>query len=152
VFSLSAEQTVEERWGKVDVLVNREDYATGPVSVLVAITGGSAKAGAAYVYPQPVQLSWADQEYGTKTVTIALVIDQTPESPETLVVSLSEPKGGAMIGPGASATVTIVDEPIPPPGVGGISQGGGGGGGNVGALFAFMSGCFALLRWRRRVT
>jgi uncharacterized delta-60 repeat protein len=152
VFSLSAEQTVEERWGKVDVLVNREDYATGPVSVLVAITGGSAKAGADYVYPQPVQLSWADQEYGTKTVTIALVIDQTPESPETLVVSLSEPKGGAVIGPGASATVTIVDEPIPPPGVGGISQGGGGGGGNVGALFAFMSGCFALLRWRRRVT
>lgn len=152
MFRLAAEPVVEERWGRVNVEVSREDYGAGPVSVLVAVTGGSASAGVDYLYPQPVQLNWADQEYGTKTVWIELVVDQTPESPETLVVSLSEPKGGAVIGPGASATVTIVDEPIPPPGGGGISQGGGGGGGNVGALFAFMSGCFALLRRRRRVT
>jgi uncharacterized delta-60 repeat protein len=153
MFSLSTEQVVEERWGSVNVYVSREDYGAGPVSVLVAITGGSASAGVDYLYPQPVQLSWADKEYGTKQVSIALVLDQTPESPETLVVSLSEPKGGAVIGPGASKTVTIVDEPTPPPAGGGISQGSrGGGGGSAGALFALLSGCLGLLRGRRRMT
>ena len=127
------------------VIVKREDYAGGAVSVDLSI-GGTAVNGEDYSLPQQTyRFSWTDGEASAKTLWIPVTVDRRKEDEETITLSLSNPTGGALLGAPSSATVRILD--------GNQSGGGGnGGGGHAGGLFALLSGLAGLLRMRRRTS
>jgi hypothetical protein len=65
-------------------------------------------------------LAWADGDDADKTFTVPLLDDAEIEPEETLLVRLSEPTGGAVLGSPAAAVVTLGDDDLPPgPCVGG---------------------------------
>jgi MYXO-CTERM domain-containing protein len=146
MFRIEARSQFAENEGSVLVIVHREDYNKGEVSVLVRVTGGTAQEGSDYQLPTPVRLTWRDGEGGSKTAAIVLVNDATPESPEKIELSLSDATGGALIGSTKSVTVTIADDDAPAGG----GSGSGGGGGNGGELLALLAAAGAWLRRRRR--
>jgi uncharacterized delta-60 repeat protein len=99
-------QTVSERDPFVSILVNRDFYSTGAVSVTLTTSAGTASAGDDFV-PETVVVSWADGENWSKAVAIAIRDDATDEGSETFTVRLSNPTGGAVVGPHSEATITI---------------------------------------------
>lgn len=143
--NLTAAPFANERDGQVLVQVTRADYGLGEVSVAVSVTGGSATEGSDYPKGAPIRLTWRDGEMGVKLAAIPLVDDRIAEPQETIIISLSDPQGGALIGPQSSVTVSILDEDGNSSVGGG---GGGGGGGHGGALFALLSGLATLFRRR----
>lgn len=146
MFSIEARLAFRESEPSVLVIVHREEYSKGEVSVLVSVTGGTAQAGDDYRFSAPERLTWRDGETAPKTVTIGLVNDSRKESQETLEVSLSDATGGALIGIAKSVTVAINDDDS----VVGGSSGSGGGGGNAGGPLALLMAAAAWLRRRRR--
>jgi MYXO-CTERM domain-containing protein len=146
MFRIEARSAFREEEGSVLVIVHREDYRKGEVSVLVSVTGGTAQAGSDYRFPAPVRLTWRDGETTAKTANIGLVNDANTESQETIEVSLSDATGGALIGTAKSVTVAINDDDS----VVGGSSGSSGGGGSAGGPLAFLTAAAAWLRRRRR--
>ena len=116
---------VDEADGPASVLVHRIDYFKGEVSVTLTPIGGTATAGDDFD-PQPVTVSWTDGDSASKVMSILIRNDATAEPFEAFTVELSNPTGGAIVGPRSSATITIwaSDQPTPPPPSG--SSGGGG--------------------------
>lgn len=144
LLSLTANIAVMEG-ATIRVIVNREDYSGGAVSVDLAI-GGTAVNGEDYSLPQQTyRFSWADGDASAKTLLIPVTEDRRKEGEETITLSLSNPAGGALLGTPSSATVRVLDSNQ-------AGGGGGGGGGHSGALFALLSGLAGLLRLRRRVS
>jgi uncharacterized delta-60 repeat protein len=151
LFRVEARSAYRESEASVVVIVHREDYSKGSVSVLVSVTGGTAQQGADYRFPAPVRLTWGDGETTPKTVDIALVRDTEKESQETIVVSLSDATGGALIGTTKSVTIAIDDDDTVLGGSSGSSGSrGGGGGGSAGGSLALLGAAAAWLRRRRR--
>jgi len=131
--------SVSEADGNAQVVVNRNYYSKGAVSVTVTPLAGSATT--ADFTAAPITLTWADGDSDSKTATIPIVNENVAKSPKTFTVDLSNPTNGALIGPHSHLVVTINYDyqPPPPP-----SRGGGG----AFDWFALMSlGC---VRWLRR--
>ena len=101
--------------------VTRNYYTSGAVSVTVTPSSGSASAGSDFD-PTPTTVSWEDGEGGAKYVPIKINLDTESEPVENFTVSLSNPTGGALLGPRSTTTVNISAAPPPPP----SSSGGGG--------------------------
>ena len=102
-------QIVEPSVSESDVArvwVQRNYYYDGAVSVTLTPVAGTATAGDDFI-AEPVTLSWADQDSITQTVEIALNNDAMQEGSESFTVELSNPTGGAVIGPRSSGTITI---------------------------------------------
>lgn len=131
------------------VYVFRNYYSTGAVSVTLTLIGGTATAGDDFA-PEPVMVSWADGESDPKVVQIPIRNDTTQEGKEVFTVELSNPTGGAVIGPRSSATVTIAasDQPPPPPPPP-PKPSSGGGGGAFGYLSLLLLGLITFLRSAR---
>ena len=98
----------------VEVFVSRNYYFTGPVSVTVTPVAGTATAGGDFV-ADPVTVTWAHDEADLKLVEFTIVDDTVAEPAESFTVELSNPTGGAVIGPHSSATVHIQGSDQPPP-------------------------------------
>jgi hypothetical protein len=98
----------------------------GTVGVTATITDGTATGGAActagidYINPGPQMLSFNMGE-ALKSFNIDTCSDATLKSNETVILTLSNPTGGATIGANNPATLTIVD--VPPPFSGTINVG-----------------------------
>jgi hypothetical protein len=122
------------------LFVSRNYYSTGSVSVTLTPVGGTAAPGADFP-PGSVTLSWADGEAGEKSAEIAIQNDTAPELNESFSVVLSNPTGGAIIGPRSSTAVTIRanDQPLPDSG-----------GGTIGYLSLLLLGLMKLLRSTHR--
>jgi uncharacterized delta-60 repeat protein len=88
------------------VWVGRDYYYEGAISVTVTATGGTAEAGTDFA-GAPVTLSWADGDWEPKVAEIPIVNDDAEEEGEVFTVRLSDPVGGALIGPRATSTVEI---------------------------------------------
>jgi len=88
--------------------VTRTGGSAGAVSVAYQASAGSAAAGIDF---QPVasSVSWQAGETVAKTFTVPIIDDSAPESPETFIVRLASPTGGATLGATSTATVTITD-------------------------------------------
>jgi uncharacterized delta-60 repeat protein len=125
--------------GTAELLVIRNYYGSGAVSVTVTPKAGTATAGSDFA-PAPVTVSWADGETGAKTVTVAIPDDAVQEPDETFTVELSNPTGGAIIGPESQVTVTISANDQPSP------SSGGGGGGSMGFGSLLLLAIAGLLR------
>jgi uncharacterized delta-60 repeat protein len=124
-FAIEVSQPVITESESITVLVLRNYYATGAVSVTLTPGSGTATSGDDFDV-QPVTFAWADGESDPKFISIPIRDDPNEEPSETFTVELSNPTGGAIIGPRSSATITIgaSDEPPPPP-LSGTSGGGG---------------------------
>ena len=106
----------------------------------MALASDTATAGDDFV-ADPLTVSWADGDSEGKFVDIPVVNDSAHESSEQFMLQLSDPTGGALVGPRSTASVTILDDdsaPPPPP------TGGGGGHIGIGSLL-----WLGILRWLR---
>lgn len=131
--------------GHATVIVSRNYYTEGVVSVTVTPVSGSAIAGEDFV-ADPLTLTWADGEGGGKNATFPIVDDSTREDAETFSVRLSAPTGGAIIGTRSEVSGTIVANDT-------VSQSSKSGGGAVGALSLCLLALAGMLRrLARRVT
>ncbi len=136
----TSEAAVPEALGTVEIWVDRVFYAAGAVSVTVTPTGRTATAGADFT-GEPITLSWSDGDNASKPVRININRDRAIESVETFTLQLSNPTGGAFIGPMSTMTVAIQDTDRSDQG-----SGGGGGGGAFGFLSVLLLGALRLLR------
>ena len=139
----TSETEVSETAGHVDIWVDRVFYAAGAVSVTMTPTGNTATAGTDFTL-EPVTLSWSDGDNNSKLVRITINTDRAKESVETFTLNLSNPTGGAFIGPMSTMTVAIRDAVQ-------STQGSGGGGGAFGFLSVFLLGAIRLLRTLTRL-
>jgi hypothetical protein len=131
---------VNETDGNVQVVVDRNYYSKGAISVTLTPVAGSATA--ADFGTAPITLSWADGDSAPKTATIPIVKDSIVESAESFTIELSNPTGGALVGPHSRVVVTIHDVAPPPP----PPSGGGG------AFDWFALLCLGCVRWLQRRT
>jgi uncharacterized delta-60 repeat protein len=137
--------SVSEGDGNAQVVVNRNYYSTGAVSVTLTPKAGSATT--AEFTATPITLSWADGDADSKTAMIPIVNEKVAKSSETFTVDLSNPTNGALIGPHSHLVVTInydYQPPPPPP----QQQPPPSGGGGAFDWFALM--CLGCVRWLRR--
>jgi len=132
--------TVNEADGQVQVVVDRNFYSTGPVTVTVTPVAGSATT--ADFAAAPIVLSWADGDAAPKTATIPIINDNDAEPQESFTVELSNPTQGAVVGPHSHLVVTINNDDQ--------TSSGGGGGGAFDGLALLCLGCVRWLRSRLR--
>jgi hypothetical protein len=127
MFSIgSPEIHVNEADAFVQVLIYRDYFYEGAVSVTVSMSSGTATAGEDFDN-DPVTLSWTDGEHGWKVVQVFVNDDSSDEPREQFSMQLSDATGGAIIGPRATATVFVADDDATPPPPPPPSSGGGGG-------------------------
>ena len=138
-FQLEVEDTNLQESQNLQVWVYRNFYTEGAVSVTVTPSGGTATAGEDFI-ANAVTLNWPDGDYEAKLAVIGTIDDDEEEDSETLMVELSNPTGGAVIGPQSSRQVSISasDRPIPR-----------GGGGSLGWLSVLFLAVLAAMRPRR---
>ena len=108
------------------ITVTRNAGTTGAVSVNYATNNGSGAIGGAscngstdYVSSSGT-LNFADG-VSSQTFTVSLCSDAVTDPGETIILTLSNPTGGASIGANNPATLTIID--VPPPLSGNINVG-----------------------------
>jgi uncharacterized delta-60 repeat protein len=134
---------VSESDGNAQVVVNRNYYSKGAVSVTVVPVAGSATT--AEFSAAPITLSWADGDSSPQTAMIPIVNEKVAKSPESFTVKLSNATNGALIGPHSQLLVTINYDYQPPPAPAAQTPSGGGG-----ALDWFALLCLGCFRWLRR--
>ncbi|HEX6201506.1 MAG TPA: Calx-beta domain-containing protein, partial [Thermoanaerobaculia bacterium] len=92
------------------VRVQRLGGRLGAVSVSFATADGSATAGDDYATASGT-LSWADGEMGIESFVVDLLDDEDEEGNETVLLTLSDPTGGATLDPARSgATLNVLDD------------------------------------------
>src|SRR5215831_9450829 len=110
-FTASA-YSVNEGAGQATISVSRTGGNSGAVSVHYTTADGTANVIADYGEVIGT-LTWADGDSATKTFTVPIVNDSVDEADETVLLTLSNPGGGATLG-NPSAVLTIVDDDLPP--------------------------------------
>ena len=86
----------------------RNHYFQGRVCVTFTAKSGTAIAGKDF-RADPMNVCWDDQDTDWKLPEIEIVDDSLTEGNETFTLELSNPTGGAIIGPDGSATITLYD-------------------------------------------
>jgi Calx-beta domain-containing protein len=123
----------------------RNFYTEGTVCVTLTPESGSAIEGDDFE-AATTQYCWGDQDAEAKLVGIPIVNDTEREDAETFSVQLSDPTGGAVIGPRGTATFSIQASDQVQQGQGGDY----GGGGAAGFLSLLLLGLAEALRAARR--
>jgi hypothetical protein len=101
---------VAENAGRALVTIVRTNGHSGLVQVNFATSNGSALAGIDYV-PTNGTLTFADG-VTVATFTVPIIDNNVVQNPRSLNITLSNPQGGATIGPATIAPVTILDNDI----------------------------------------
>jgi uncharacterized delta-60 repeat protein len=142
--SLEYYSGVVGEFGNAELWLYRNYYSEGEVCVALDIDSGTATAGEDFRAESSTQC-WGDQDQEPKYIAIEIVDDTVREPNESFTVALSNPTGGAVIGPRGDATITIAanDRPV-------RVQRGGGGGGSTGFLAVILLGLAGILRAVRR--
>jgi hypothetical protein len=104
--------SVSETGGVATVAVKRVNGSVGIVSVQYSTSDGSASADLDYTAAQGT-LTF-EEGVTNQTFQVAILDDSLIEGPELFYVALSNPEGGATLGPQSLATVTIRDNDVPP--------------------------------------
>jgi hypothetical protein len=95
--------------GTYQVLLNRNHYFGGRVCVTLTAKSASATAGQDFS-ADPISACWDDGEEDGRLPDIQIFDDDLKEGLETFTLELSNPTGGAVIGPVGSATITLRDD------------------------------------------
>lgn len=101
--------TVGEESGSATVAVRRAGGTQGMVSVDYATSDGSATEGADYTAASGT-LIWSDGDGEDKSFSVTILDDSESEGSEMVNLALSNPTGGASLGPDATATLVIRDD------------------------------------------
>ncbi|MDQ3814350.1 MAG: hypothetical protein M3347_10415, partial [Armatimonadota bacterium] len=107
-----ASYSVNENDGSATITVIREGGSVGAVSVHYTTSDGTATQPADYTTASGT-LNFA-AGVTSQTFTIPIVNDTHDEAAETVYLTLSDPAGGAVLGTGSTALLTIVDDDAPP--------------------------------------
>ena len=99
---------VSEADGVATITVLRTAGTTGPASIAYSATAGTATDGGDFTSVNGT-LDFADGET-SKTFEVPIIDDSVPENSETVLLTLSNPTGGAIAGPRTTATLTINDD------------------------------------------
>lgn len=111
-FGAATYQGVEDANGDtiVAISVSRTGGQTGAVSVIAAVTGGTATGGTDYTLPTPpITLNWADGEGGARSFNVTIKHNADVEGNETVQFTLQNAAGGIVIGTPGTTTLTILD-------------------------------------------
>jgi len=106
-----AENTVTEDAGILALSVTRTDGLDGAISVDYRILGGTATLMSDYIFAEGT-VTFNDQEQ-QKSLMLSITDDRAVESTETIILSLSNPSGGAALGNPRTHTITIQDNDAP---------------------------------------
>jgi hypothetical protein len=138
-FALEIYESQVYEAGLLEAWINRNFYGEGPVCVTLTAGSGTAVEGSDFDLAVTTYC-WNDQEIDSQYVAIPIVNDGDREGDETFEIALSNPTGGAILGPRASATITIAanDAPRDPPP--------GGGGGGAAGFVSLLALALALAR------
>jgi Ca2+-binding RTX toxin-like protein len=101
--------SVGEGAGTAPVTVTRTGGSDGEISVAYSTGGGSATEGADYSFTQGT-LTWADGDSADRTISVPVIDDGDLEGDETVNLALSNPGGGAVLGPNDTSVLTIADD------------------------------------------
>ena len=144
-FSMDDYEQVISEFGVVQTWVYRNYYFDGPVSVTVTPVGGTATAGSDFA-ADSVTVAWGDQDLDAKLVEFRLVDDKEQEVAERFSLQLSNPTGGAVVGPRATQSILIAanDTAMTRP------TGGGGAAGLLSLLLLGLAQLFRTIRHLRR--
>jgi subtilisin family serine protease len=104
----SATYSITENGGQASIIVTRTGSSDGAITVDYATSDDSATAGSDYTATSGT-LNWADGETANKTFTITINDDSQVEDNETLIISLNNATGGAVLGEPDTAVLTITD-------------------------------------------
>ena len=105
---VSTASTAVEHSGAAGFVVARTGNLTETTSVNYAVTAGTAAAGTDFVAATGT-INFAGGDL-YKVVTVKVNDDTTPESSETVVVTLTSANGGSAVGTPSAATLTILDD------------------------------------------
>jgi hypothetical protein len=108
----SANYSVNEITGSVDIVVTRSGGSDGAASVSYATSDGTAMAGSDYSAATG-NLSWTDADASQRSIMIPILNDSDVEGDEAFEIILSNVVG-ANSGVPSSATVAIVDDDVAP--------------------------------------
>jgi Calx-beta domain len=105
----SLQYDVDETDGQAIVTVQRLGGVGGAVSVDYRTSDGSASAGADYAAVSGT-LDWAAGDSTDKTFTVPVTWDGRAEATESISLELTNPRGGADLGPNTAALIRIGDD------------------------------------------
>ena len=145
-FSIEADSQTYEGY-TLQFWLYRNFYSDGSVCVTLTPESGSAIEGEDFE-AAATQYCWGDQDSEAKLVEIPIVDDTDREGVESFTVQLSDPTGGAVIGPRGAASFAIQASDQVQQGQGGGY--GGGGGGAAGFLSLLLLGLAEAFRAARR--
>jgi glucose/arabinose dehydrogenase len=106
----SATYSVNENGGFATIAVTRTGGSDGAVSVNYATSNGTATAGNDYTATSGT-LQFAAGEV-SKTFTVPIMNDTIVEGNETVIITLSNPTGGATLGNQTTGVLTILDDDV----------------------------------------
>jgi ELWxxDGT repeat protein len=98
--------SANEDAGTATISVTRLGDSQGAIGVTYSTASGSASPGSDYTTVSNA-LSWAGGDNAPKTFTVSIIPDSFAENPETVLLALSAPTGGAGLGDPANAILTI---------------------------------------------
>ena len=107
----SGSYTVAENGSDATITLVRTGGSSGEVSVDVTVADGTATVTADYSDVSQT-VTFLDGET-SKTITVPIIDDSEEEGDETVSLGLSNPTGGAAVGPQGTATLTITDNDAP---------------------------------------
>jgi len=105
IFTMEGDSTLQVR-------VGRAGGSEGAVGVSYSTTDGTAKAGEDFGRAKG-KLEWADGESGIKSFAVKIRDDAAVEETEDFSVRLSDPTGGATLGPLTFAQQVLIDDNDP---------------------------------------
>jgi uncharacterized delta-60 repeat protein len=103
----AAAYVVNDIDGKATITVVRQGNTANPVTVQYATSGGTAQPGTNYV-PTAGTLSFAAGQ-ASQTFTVSIINSSVIEGSKTVLLTLSNPTGGAGLGVTSSAVLTILN-------------------------------------------
>jgi len=133
--------SIAEDSGTTQLIVYRSGGSAGAVDINFAATASTATINSDYQLTAGT-LSWADGESGAKNIALTIFNDNTVESDETILITLSTPTNGAVLGAQRAMMVTISDDDTLPSSAPVTS---GGGGSLSMTLMLFLLSCLGLL-------
>jgi hypothetical protein len=104
---------VYENIDKVTITILRSEGDDGEVSVNYSTQAGSAEEGKDYEGVQGI-LTWVDGDNNPQTIKVNILPDSEYEKNETVMITLSNPKGGAILGEPQQTKLLIYDDDSPP--------------------------------------
>lgn len=105
--------TVNENVGSVDVDINIATANNNPTSVTVSISGtSSATGGLDFSLPINTIITFPANSTTAQTLNIPIIDDSNLETSEEIVLNLTSPTNGALLGANATVSIFITDNDV----------------------------------------